>query len=93
VIYKLELQSEAIIDMRESFAWYEQRKPGLGFTFLEEIDLCLSKIVSHPLHYSFVSPTFRKIKVDRFPFVVVYEIEQDTIYVTGVRHTGRAPKE
>lgn len=93
MIYDLNLQSEAIADIHESFEWYESRRPGLGYTFVDEIEICFSKITTFPLHYSSVNSRFRRIKVKRFPFVIVYEIEDNKIFVTGVRHTGRQPDE
>ncbi len=46
--YKLVLQHEAILDMREAFSWYEEQKAGLGYSFLEEVETCFEKIAKNP---------------------------------------------
>ena len=39
-MYIIEIQEEAIEEMREAFSWYELRQPGLGYSLLSEIEFC-----------------------------------------------------
>jgi len=89
--YKLIVQVEAIVDIQEAFEWYEQQKDNLGFELIDEIEACYDKIVTHPERYSFINPLYRRIKTDRFPFVIIFEIEDDLIIVNSVRHAKRKP--
>jgi hypothetical protein len=36
--YNLLLQSEALLEIKDAFEWYEEQKLGLGYEFLEEIE-------------------------------------------------------
>lgn len=36
--YEIVLQSEAIWDLQDAFEWYERKRKGLGFEFIEEIE-------------------------------------------------------
>lgn len=90
--YTLVLQAEAIIDIQEAYEWYEEQKTGLGDEFLGELEIGQNKICNHPQYYYSVHEHFRRLKINRFPYVIVYEIEDDIIIVNAVRHTKKKPK-
>lgn len=90
--YSLQVQSEAVFDIKEAFEWYEEQRQGLGEELLEEIESCFDKLVNHPFHYTAINPRFRRIKVNRFPYLVVYEVEQSIIIINSVEHTSRKPR-
>jgi hypothetical protein len=90
--FSLVVQSEAIFDIQQAFEWYESRKTGLGFDFIEEVESVYEKITNHPFHYVAVNERFRRIKINRFPYILVYEIEDTAIVVNSVRHMSRKPK-
>jgi len=90
--FTISIQVEAVEDIQYAFEWYELQKKGLGYSFLEEIDDCLVKLGNNPLYYGYVNKLFRKIKTNKFPFIIVYEIENNTVFITAVRHTSRKPK-
>jgi len=92
MVYKISLQDAAITDMQVAFEWYEEQKSGLGHSFLDEVDICFEKLCKHPLQYGSINNWVRKIKVNRFPFLVVFEIDNDTVIVNTVLHTSRQPK-
>jgi toxin ParE1/3/4 len=90
--YEIIIQSEAILEMQEAFEWYEDQESGLGLEFIEEIESGYLKISKHPLHYTSVNEQFRRLRINRFPYLIVYEIEGDKIIVNSVRHISRKPK-
>lgn len=90
--YKLVLQHEAILEMQEAFVWYEEQKKGLGHSFLEEVETCFQKICSNPQHYGMLNQWFRRSRVNGFPYIVVYEVGLDEVFISSVWHTSRLPK-
>lgn len=90
--FEIVLQSEAIWDLKEAFDWYEKQKEGLGFEFIEEVESGYLKISKHPLHYPPINTQFRRIRINRFPYLVIYEIEGNSVIVNSVRHVKREPK-
>ena len=90
--YSLELQSEAVIDIHEVFEWYQIKREGLGFDFIEEIEAGFKNICDHPQYYTSINKNFRRYKINRFPFLIIYEIEEDSIIINSVRHSSRNPK-
>ncbi|MDB4903333.1 MAG: hypothetical protein JWQ63_2614 [Mucilaginibacter sp.] len=89
--YNLLLQTEAILEIQEAFEWYEEQKEGLGYELIEEIEVCYEKRSIHPERYSYINQLYRRIKTNRFPYVLVYEIEDDNIIVNSIRHIKRNP--
>ncbi len=89
--YSLEVQSEALIDIQEAFEWYEIHKEGLGFEFIEEVENGFGKICNQPQYYTSIATDFRRFKIERFPYLIVYEIENDTVIINSVKHGSRKP--
>lgn len=92
MIFNIVLQSEAILDIQEAFEWYEKQKAGLGFELIEEIENGYEKLGKHPLHYTAINDKFRRIKINRFPYLIVFEIEENNIIITQLKHTSRKPE-
>lgn len=67
----------------------ENQREGLRYEFIEEIEAGYEKISNHPHYYTAINQRFRRLKVNRFPYLVVYEIEGNDIIVNAVRHTSR----
>jgi len=84
--YALKIHSEAVIDIQKAFEWYEMQQTGLVFEFIEEIENGFTKICEHPKYYTSINKVFRRIKIKRFPYLIIYEIEKDVVIINSVRH-------
>ena len=89
--YFLSVKQEADKEAVESFVWYEKQREGLGKEFLVQVEKCLNAISSSPLHYQKIYKQYRHIPVRRFPFVIIFEIEGNSVVVYSVFHTSRNP--
>ncbi|MDB5156461.1 MAG: plasmid stabilization system [Mucilaginibacter sp.] len=79
--------------MQKSATWYDEKQPGLGERFLQEVIKTLRLIETNPLHYEEkFSKRFRFALVHVFPFVIVFRIKNQTVIVNAVFHTSRNPK-
>lgn len=89
---KLIVKAEALQDMTEAFTWYESKQPGLGSEFLDEVEKYFELITQNPNRYQ----DFRNFKIavmNRFPYKIVYEIEQENMVVVyAVYHDKRNPQ-
>ena len=90
--YALGIQSEAVIDIQQGFEWYEMQRDGLGFDFIEEVESGFEKICQHPQFYLSVSEHLKRLKIKRFPYLIIYEIQKDTVIVNSVKHSSRKPQ-
>lgn len=90
--YDLFIQSEAIIDIQEAFEWYEVKREGLGFDLIEEIENGYDKICNNPQYYTSITKKFRRLKVNRFPYLIIYEIEKNSVIVNSIKHSRSESK-
>lgn len=74
------------------FEWYEFRKIGLGFEFLEEWESTLDYISKHPLTCQKVHNDFRQKLIGKFPYLIFFEIDGETIIVYQVLGGPENPK-
>ena len=79
--------------MGEARMWYEERGPGLGAAYLDEVARVLKVIVAAPDHYPVVEGSIRKAVFRRFPYILLYRAEDHEIVVISCFHTRRNPKE
>ncbi|WP_375782350.1 hypothetical protein [Mucilaginibacter gotjawali] len=56
------------------------------------MEACYQIIGDHPERYSYINRQYRRIRTRRFPYLVVFEIEDNNIIVNSVRHIKRKPR-
>ncbi len=93
--YLLVIKEEAHQDTVVAYQYYEQQQPGLGERFLEALNAAYQSITQHPANYGYITEDplkiFRDIRLKKFPYVVVYEMINDTVIVFAVFHLHRNP--
>ena len=84
--HALHLADDAQSDIYTSQAFYEHQSLGLGTYFYDSIiaDLDALKYYGgiHAKHFGFY-----RMVTKRFPYVIYYDIEKDTVIVHAVLHT------
>lgn len=93
MIYKIAVLDIAAKQLDEALGFYESRKKGLGNSFLFEINAVYSHILKNPLAFRKNSQGYREAVVEKFPFLIIYEIVKDIIYISAVFHTSRNPNQ
>ena len=88
---KLIFDPEALIEIREAAAFYEHCRSGMGRSFLDAVEVASAEIVKHPLMWRKVKGRFRRYLVQRFPYGLIYAVQEDVIYVAAVMHLKRKP--
>ncbi len=87
---------EAEEELREAMLYYEQQREGLGADFYECVNEAISAIAQEPLRFPVyegrpLKREFRRARVARFPYIVIFEIQQNETIVIAVAHTSRSP--
>lgn len=83
--------SNAERDVAEAFAWYEEKREGLGSEFLSRVDEVVEKITHHPLSYPKVIEDVRRANLEQFPYALWYKIEDDAVVIACI-HGKRSPR-
>jgi plasmid stabilization system protein ParE len=93
--YSYWLHEKIQSDFNEGYAWYENKRKGLGLDFLEAIEKKLAEIISNPEIFSSKSnPHYREARVDRFPYVIVYRLykQKKEIFISAVHHLKKSQR-
>ena len=79
-------------DVELAFKWYEKQRRGLGFEFLDCIEVSLNNIRSFPEMYKILYACFRGCVIRRFPFSIFYTIEGNEIVIHSVFDNRQNPE-
>jgi plasmid stabilization system protein ParE len=91
---KVRVLDEADAEAIEAANWYEGRCPGLGHDFRAELKLAFDQIRNNPrrfalMEYRSLEGEVRRAILDRFPYLVVFEVFENEILVLAVSHAKR----
>ena len=90
--YKIELHETAEEELWEAIDWYDQQKNKLGREFAKAIEEFVAKIKTQPFLFPKIKKNKRKAVLKRFPYIIVFEIIGETIFILAIFHTKRNPK-
>jgi toxin ParE1/3/4 len=95
VSYRLEFRPQVEVDIVSAAGWYDSREPGLGAQFVRTLRDRVDELVSAPTP-SRIRETARRIRwvfPKRFPYRIVYRVDEDVILVIAVIHAARHDRE
>jgi toxin ParE1/3/4 len=87
----LAFRRAARAEFDEAADWYEDRRPGLGGTFVAAVQRVLDRAGNLPDYYPVVRVGVREGLVTGFPYAVYYREEPGRVVVFSVFHTSRDP--
>ncbi|MFW5712540.1 MAG: type II toxin-antitoxin system RelE/ParE family toxin [Spirochaetia bacterium] len=78
-------------EFEDALAYYELQNPGLGEQFKGEVKRGISRIVAFPRGWPIECSEIRKCFLVRFPFKLLYSIEENHIFIIALAHLHREP--
>ncbi|AGC77821.1 ParE-like toxin of type II ParDE toxin-antitoxin system [Nonlabens dokdonensis] len=90
-MYSLEIKEEARLQITDVFHYYESKRLGLGDLFLNHLENYFKRIIENPEHFPEKRKPYREAYLKRFPFLVIYTIEETKIIIYAVFNTSRNP--
>ena len=85
------LIAEAQRELRSGASFYDAQHPGLGKDFVLEVRRLCRRIVENPRIGTEILPGIRRRLVRRFPYAILYAIENSEILVLAIAHQSRRP--
>jgi len=82
---------EAETEFLAAIDWYEERASGLGADFAVEIHAAIQRAVTLPLAWPRIDGDIRRVLANRFPYGVLYALDNGLIYILAVMHLRRRP--
>lgn len=86
---KVILRDSALDDIDAIIAWYDEQLESLSDDFLLEVERCLYLLTERPFAFSEKFHSMREIPLHRFPYVMVYKVENSVVLVLAVCHYKR----
>ena len=78
-------------ELDDATDYYDRIDLELGDAFLEEIDDCISRILRFPRAWTKLRDEVRRCLIHRFPYSLVYEVEDEHVFILAVMHSSRKP--
>ena len=77
-------------DINQAVEWYEQQKKGLSKKFMTAVKNCTKIIKKNPYAFAIIFKKIRKIRTEKFPYSLFYELENHKITIFAVIHSSRS---
>ena len=78
-------------ELLEQIRYLEDRARGLGRLFFAEIQKAERQIARHPESSAEILPGIRKHVMRKFPYLMIYSIEEAKVLILAVAHAKRRP--
>jgi len=78
-------------ELEDAIRYYELEYSGLGRRFKEEVKKAALRIAEYPQAWSIERGDVRKCLLHKFPYKLMYSVEEDHILVIAVAHQHRKP--
>jgi toxin ParE1/3/4 len=83
---------EADADLKEARVWYDNVRPGLGERFAYAVEDTVETISEGPLQFPVVHRKLRRAGVRRFPYGILFEVQESRVVVIACLHGRRDPQ-
>ena len=88
----LEFRPDARKDFDDAADRYESQRQGLRVDFVHAVNVTLANILNAPLFFPIVhGSNVRRALVRRFPYAMLFAVEENRILIYAVFHTSRNP--
>ena len=71
--------------------YYEERTARLGADFTVEVEDAIQSILKAPDRWRCIEEDVRRYLVRRFPYGILYTMEQDDVLILALMHLSREP--
>jgi plasmid stabilization system protein ParE len=88
---KFRLLLPAAGELRSAARYYEGQIPGLGHDFIQEVRATILRIIQWPEAWQSLDAEIRRCRMHRFPYGIIYAVENGEVLVVSVMHLQRHP--
>ena len=77
----------------EVLAWYAGLSPLAAENFVRSFDVALLKVQRHPTAHAPWRPPFRRLRLVRFPYLLIFHADRRLTSVLALVHEKREPRQ
>ncbi|HDH05412.1 MAG TPA: type II toxin-antitoxin system RelE/ParE family toxin [Nitrospirae bacterium] len=82
---------ETLIEFSEATIYYSGKNPKPGLAFYTEVENTIHRIIESPELFRIIEEDIRRCLTRRFPYGILYTIEEAYILIVAVMHGSREP--
>jgi hypothetical protein len=90
--YQVIVPESVYLELKETSSYYESKQKDLGLKFILNWETAMVHLKEAPLLYQKKHKGLRTIKINKFPYLLVFEIIENKIYIFRLTHAKRNPK-
>jgi toxin ParE1/3/4 len=83
---------KSLSDIREAKVWYNKQQKDLGEKFADTVFKCAVEIQLAPLGYPNKYKYTREKYIKKFPYLIIYSVEENVIFILRVFSCKKNPK-
>ena len=81
----------ALTEYAEAVQFYTERRVELAQAFINAVEDAIFRLVESPTRWTIVDEDIRRCLTRKFPYGILYTIEEDFILIVAVMHCNREP--
>ncbi|CCQ51662.1 MULTISPECIES: type II toxin-antitoxin system RelE/ParE family toxin [Crocosphaera] len=82
---------EALKEYADAVRYYTEQRTEVAQAFINAIEDAVYRVRESPTRYNAIDDDVRRCMTRRFPYGILYTIEQDYILILAVMHCSREP--
>lgn len=82
---------EALAEYAEAVQYYNRQRPDVAQAFINAVENAIYRIRESPESWSAIEEDVRRCLTQRFPYGILYTIEEDYLLILAVMHCSREP--
>jgi plasmid stabilization system protein ParE len=91
VVHPVIFTQAARAELIDAQDWYENEAPGLGRRFRAAVDAVIQRMSANPRQFPVVYKSIRRALLRRFPYALMFVIDDATLTVIACFHGSRDP--
>ncbi|HEY6292106.1 MAG TPA: type II toxin-antitoxin system RelE/ParE family toxin [Terriglobia bacterium] len=88
---RLTFHNAAERELTDAAAYYDNSSPGLGASFIDDVELAITQIEQYPESGYLLNRVVRRVLLRRFPYAVMYSVSPDEIRILAIANLKRRP--
>jgi len=89
--FDVKVHPDAIAEANEARRWYYDQNPSAADKFDLEIEIAITTLLDSPERWPRILGGHRRIRLRRFPFMIVYYVRGNDVFVIAIAHMHRRP--
>ena len=81
----------ALIEYSEAVQYYTQNRIALAQAFIDAVENTIYRIRESPTTWQIIDEDVRRCMTRKFPYGILYTVEEDEILILAIMHCSREP--